>query len=65
MGTDRRDADAFNVDTQYDDTEFPQRRIWIDGFEIDQYEVTLGEFLAFLYQEKRTISRELQELSGI
>ena len=62
MGTDRRDADAFNVDTQYDDTEFPQRRIWLDEFEIDQYEVTLGEFLAFLYRENRTISRELQEL---
>ena len=62
MGTHRRDADAFNVDTQYDDTEFPQRRIWLDGFDIDQYEVTLGEFLAFLYQDGRIVSKELQEL---
>ncbi|MGB0911682.1 MAG: formylglycine-generating enzyme family protein [Nitrospirales bacterium] len=62
MGTIRRDADAFNIDTQYDDTEFPQRRIWVDEFHIDQYEVTLGEFLAFLHQHNRTVSHELQEL---
>ena len=62
MGTNRRDADAYNVDTQYDDTEFPQRRIWLDGFEIDQYEVTLSEYLAFLLQHHRQVSDELQEL---
>ena len=62
MGTNRRDADAYNVDTQYDDTEFPQRHIWLDEFEIDQYEATLGEYLAFLYQHKRKVSDELQEL---
>lgn len=62
MGTERRDADAFHVDTQYDDTEFPQRRIWIKAFDIDQYEVTLGEFLAFHQQHNHMVSDELQEL---
>ena len=62
MGTNRRDADAYNVDTQYDDTEFPQRRIWLDAFKVDQYEATLGKFLAFLNQHKRQVSDELQEL---
>ncbi len=62
MGTNRRDADAFNSDTQYDDTEFPQRRIWVNGYDIDQYEVTLGEFLRFLQQDNRKASEELQEL---
>jgi len=62
MGTERRDADPFHVDTQYDDTEFPQRRIWLETFAIDQYEVTLGEFLAFLQQHDRMVSDELQEL---
>ncbi|GJL55313.1 MAG: hypothetical protein NPIRA02_24450 [Nitrospirales bacterium] len=62
MGTKRRDADAFHVDTQYDDTEFPQRRIWVNAYKIDQYEVTLGEFLAFLQQDNRPVSDELQEL---
>ncbi len=62
MGTNRRDADAFNVDTQYDDTEFPQRRIWLEMFEMDQYEVTLGEFLTFLHQQNKKVSQELREL---
>ena len=62
MGTIRRDADAFNNNTQYDDTEFPQRSIWIDEFHIDQYEVTLGELLAFYFQHHIDVSDELQEL---
>ncbi len=62
MGTIRRDADAFNNNTQYDDTEFPQRKIWVQAFDIDQYEVTLGEFLAFLKQDQRNVSDELRGL---
>ncbi|RMH06547.1 MAG: hypothetical protein D6704_07105, partial [Nitrospirae bacterium] len=34
MGTVRKDDDPFGLETQYDDTEFPQRRIWLDTYEI-------------------------------
>ena len=47
MGTNRQDHLRHSFEIQYDDTEFPQRRIWLDTFEIDQYEVTLGEVLSF------------------
>ncbi|NKB81466.1 MAG: SUMF1/EgtB/PvdO family nonheme iron enzyme [Nitrospirales bacterium] len=62
MGTNRIDDDPFGLATQYDDTEFPQRRIWLDAFSIDQYEVTLAEFLVFLHQNHHPVSKELQEL---
>lgn len=62
MGTNRKDDDPFGFATQYDDTEFPARRIWLDTFAIDQYEVSLGEFLAFLDQAGLPVSAELQKL---
>ena len=33
MGTVRKDDDPFGLETQYDDTEFPQRRIWLTRFQ--------------------------------
>ena len=62
MGTNRKDDDPFGFETQFDDTEFPQRRIWLDTFTIDQYEVTLGEYLAFLPAHGRTVSDKLKHL---
>lgn len=62
MGTDRRDDVRHSFESHYDDTEFPQRRIWVDGYRIDQYEVTLGEYLAFLQNTHRTVSQELRSL---
>lgn len=62
MGTNRKDDDPFGLETQFDDTELPQRRIWVDAFEIDRYEVSLGEYLAYLHQQGREAPRELQEL---
>ncbi len=62
MGTNRIDNDPFGLATQYDDTELPQRRIWVDGFEIDRYEVTLGEFLAHLHRNNRQAPDELKRL---
>lgn len=62
MGTNRKDDDPFGFETQFDDTEFPQRRIWLDSFEIDRYEVTLGEYLAFLRAHGRTVSHKLKHL---
>lgn len=62
MGTNRKDDDPFGFETQFDDTEFPQRRIWVDTFEIDRYEVTLGEYLAFLLAHERPVSHKLKHL---
>ena len=62
MGTNRRDDMRHSLATHYDDTEFPQRRIWVDGFFMDRYEVNLGEYLAFLLTTKRPISQELRAL---
>ena len=62
MGTDRQDHKRHDLEMQYDDTEFPQRRIWLDAYQIDQYEVSLGEFLHFLLATDRPVSPELRAL---
>ena len=62
MGTNRQDLNRHSLETQYDDTEFPQRRIWLDAYQIDQYEVSLGEFLRFLLVAGRPVSPELRAL---
>lgn len=62
MGTNRIDDDPYGLSTQYDDTELPQRHIWLDGYEIDRDEVSLGEFLAFLEQHGHRASEELERL---
>jgi iron(II)-dependent oxidoreductase len=62
MGTHRIDDDPYGLGTQYDDTELPQRRIWLDAYEIDRDEVSLGEFLAFLEQQRRRAPEEVQRL---
>ena len=62
MGTNRIDDDPFGFATQFDDTEFPQRRVWLDTYAIDQYEVTLAEYLSFLHQQGRSVSTQLRHL---
>ena len=62
MGSVRKDDDPYGLETQYDDTELPQRRIWLEAFEMDRYEVSLGEFLAHLHQQKQPVSEELKRL---
>jgi len=62
MGTSRREARGHSFETHYDDTEFSQRRIEIEAFDIDRYEVSLGEYLAFLQDTKRMVSQELRRL---
>ena len=62
MGTNRIDDDPFGHETQFDDTEFPQRRIWLNAYSIDRYEVTLSEYLAFLHQHQRPVSNQLRSL---
>ncbi|MDE3018966.1 MAG: SUMF1/EgtB/PvdO family nonheme iron enzyme [Nitrospirota bacterium] len=62
LGSQRVDDDPYGMDTQFDDTELPQRRIWLDAYEMDRDEVSLGEYLAFLRQQKREPPEELKRL---
>ena len=62
MGTVRIDDDPYGLGTQFDDTELPQRRIWLDSYRIDRDEVSLGEYLAFLYDKRLHPSEGLQKL---
>ncbi len=62
VGSKRIDDDPYGLWTQFDDTELPQQRVWLDTFEMDRDEVSLGEYLAFLKQRKQHASEPLQKL---
>ena len=62
LGSKRVDDDPYGHWTQFDDTELPQNRVWLDAYEIDRDEVSLGEYLAFLQQRKEHPPDELQRL---
>jgi iron(II)-dependent oxidoreductase len=62
FGTKHADEIPYGISTQFDDTEVPQHRVWLDTFEMDRDEVSLGEYLAFLQQQKIAPSEELQKL---
>jgi len=62
MGTVRKDDDPFGLETQYDDTEFPQRRIWLDAYSIDRDEVSMAEYLAFLHEQGIPVPHKLRNL---
>jgi len=62
LGSKRVDDDPYGKWTQFDDTELPQHRVWLDAYEVDRDEVSLGEYLAFLQQRKLHPSDELQKL---
>src|SRR5262245_28295818 len=62
MGSKRIDDDPYGLWTQFDDTELPQQRVWLDEFLMDRDEVSLGEYLAYLAKKKRHPPEELQKL---
>jgi formylglycine-generating enzyme required for sulfatase activity len=62
MGTARTGQDLYSLDLAYDDTEQPQRRVWLDRFEIDRDEVSLGELLHWLRYQQRPIPKEMRKL---
>lgn len=62
MGSTRVDDDPYGLATQFDDTELPQHKVWLDAYEIDRDEVSLGEYLAFLHRDRRPVSDELRRL---
>jgi iron(II)-dependent oxidoreductase len=62
LGTKRIDDDPYGLRTQFDDTELPQNRVWLDVYAMDRDEVSLGEYLKFLQQRKQHPPDELQKL---
>jgi gamma-glutamyl hercynylcysteine S-oxide synthase len=62
LGSKRIDDDPYGLRTQFDDTELPQSRVWLDAYEMDRDEVSLGEYLKFLQQRKQYPPDELQKL---
>src|SRR5437879_2083529 len=62
LGSKRVDDDPYGNWTQFDDTELPQHRVWLDTYEIDRDEGSLGEYLAFLQQRKLPPSIELKKM---
>jgi iron(II)-dependent oxidoreductase len=62
MGSTRVDDDPYGLQTQYDDTELPQHKVWLDAYAIDRDEVSLGEYLAHLKKQKRPAPDELRKL---
>ena len=62
LGSNRIDNDPYGHWTQFDDTELPQNSVWLDAYEIDRDEVSMGEYVAFLQQRKEHPPDELQNL---
>lgn len=62
MGTVRGGDTTFSLDLQYDDTEQPQRSIWLPRYEIDRDEASLGAYLRWLSHTHRPLSEELRKL---
>jgi iron(II)-dependent oxidoreductase len=62
MGTARATGNPFSLEHSYDDTEQPQRRVWLDRFEIDRDEVSLGEYVSWLRQQERPVPKEVRKL---
>ena len=62
VGSKRIDDDPYGLWTQFDDTELPQQRVWLDAYAIDRHEVSLAEYLSHLRQTNQHPADELQKL---
>ena len=62
LGSKQVNDDPSGSRKPFDDTELPQRRVWLDSYEIDRDEVSLGEYLAFLQHQNLHPSDDLQKL---
>ena len=62
VGSKRIDDDPYGLWTQFDDTELPQQRVWLDAYAIDRHEVSLAEYLSHLRQINQHPADELQKL---
>ncbi|TAL11893.1 MAG: hypothetical protein EPO02_03255 [Nitrospirae bacterium] len=59
MGTAHVGEILLGFEGPYDDTEQPQRRIWLDAYEIDRDEVSLGNYVAWVLRASRQIDPQL------
>jgi len=55
MGTQAKAVPSLALARPFDDTEVPQRRIWLDAFEIDRDEVSLGNYLDAILKKPRAL----------
>jgi len=62
MGTPHSNGGSYTLETQYDDTEQPQRRIWLGSFAIDRDEVSLGEYLSWILLREHPVPAEVRTL---
>jgi iron(II)-dependent oxidoreductase len=62
MGSLRKVDDPFGMETPYDDTEIPRRRIWLDTYAIDRDEVSLADYLAHVFQQHLRLPGDLEEM---
>jgi formylglycine-generating enzyme required for sulfatase activity len=62
LGSKRIDDDPYGLRTQFDDTELPQNRVWLNAYQMDRDEVSLGEYVKFLQQRKEQPPDDLQKL---
>ncbi|TKB65961.1 MAG: formylglycine-generating enzyme family protein [Nitrospira sp.] len=62
LGSKRVDGDPYGQWTQFDDTELPQHQVWLEAYEIDREEVSLGEYLSYLQRKNLYPSHKLQHL---
>lgn len=62
MGTSRTHAMSLGLDGPYDDTEQPQRRIWVDAYHIDRDEISLGEYVRWLREQQQAVPEPLHKL---
>jgi iron(II)-dependent oxidoreductase len=62
VGSKRIDDDPYGLGTQFDDTELPQQRVWLDAYAIDRHEVSLAEYLSHLRHGSQHPADELQKL---
>jgi len=62
MGTPAKPVSSLAFGRPFDDTETPQRRIWIDAYQIDRDEVSLGNYLDTVLRKPRALPPDLAEL---
>ena len=62
MGTNRIYYVPYGLGTQFDNTELPQRQVWLDEFAIDRDEVSIAEYLGFLQERHRRLPEQLSRL---
>ena len=62
MGTQAKPVPSLALDGPLDDTEVPQRRIWLDAYQIDRDEVSLGNYLDAILKKPRALPPDLAEL---